>query len=250
VIGIDISSVQIGFGGWGYTPNQIPHSADELIAFHESLKQVDGRPPPVWFTEVIKLLCADGGWEDSIYEECAMRMSPLHFSLPSADSLHLIATVTQVLYEKSEFVPPNFVAIGDSVMQSNPAYGFGATKACVGAITLAGLLAKVRSTDLPSTFARWFFWKQHMRTNWTWDGAKMGDYVFDSTEPCEGEKKEDNPLPTKMMLSWFRICERVGRSVYNHRTLLSHGDRTPQLPRSSCTRECFCIQREVLCPSE
>ena len=72
--------VQIGFGGWGYTSNQIPRSADELIAFHETLRQVDGRPPPVWFTEVIRLLCADGGWEDSIYEECAMRMSPLHFS--------------------------------------------------------------------------------------------------------------------------------------------------------------------------
>ena len=72
--------VQIGFGGWGYTPNQIPHSADELIAFHESLGQVDGRPSPIWFTEVIKLLCADGGWEDSIYEECAMRMSPIYVS--------------------------------------------------------------------------------------------------------------------------------------------------------------------------
>lgn len=80
--------VQIGFGGWGYTPDQIPHSADELIAFHETLGQVDGRPPPLWFTEVIRLLCADGGWEDSIYEECATRMSPLHF--PDSMLAHFI----------------------------------------------------------------------------------------------------------------------------------------------------------------
>jgi len=99
-------------------------------------------------------------------------------------------------------------------MQSNPAYGFGATKACVGAVTLAGLLAKVRSTELPPIFAILFFRKQHMRTNWTWDGSKAADYAFDATEPCEGEKKEDNALPMGMLLSWFRICERVGQLLY------------------------------------
>ena len=89
---------------------------------------MDGRPPPVWFTEIIRLLCADGGWEDSIYEEFAMRIHLPHFSCSNADSFHLAAAVTQALYAKSESVPPNFVAIGDSVMQSNPSYGFGATK--------------------------------------------------------------------------------------------------------------------------
>ena len=208
--------VQIGFGGWGYTPNQIPHSADELIAFHESLEQADGRPSPIWFTEVIKLLCADGGWENSIYEECAMRMSPLHFPCPMQAHIiwHLVANVTQVLYAKSESVPPNFVAIGDSVLQSNPAYGFGATKACVGAVTLAGLLAKIRSTEIPAPFALLFFRKQHMRTGWTWEGAKVADYVFDSTEPCEGEKKDRSALATKTMVSWFRVCEKVGQLLY------------------------------------
>jgi len=111
--------VQIGFGGWGYTPNQIPHSPDKLTIFHESLGQVDGRPPPVWFTEVTRLLCADSGWEDSIYEECAMRMPLPHFPCPNAGSLHLAAPLTQVLYAKSESVPPNFVAIDDSVISTS-----------------------------------------------------------------------------------------------------------------------------------
>jgi hypothetical protein len=206
--------VQIGFGGWGYTSNQIPHSADELIAFHESLGQVDGRPPPIWFTEVIRLLCADGGWEDSIYEECVMRTSLLHLFWPNAGSLHPTATMTQVLYAKSDLVPPNFVAIGDSVMESNPAYGFGATKACVGAVTLAGILAILQTTDIPQAFAKLFFRKQYSRTSWTWDGAKAGDYTFDSTEPCEGEEREDHAQSTKLMLSWFRVCERVSQSLY------------------------------------
>lgn len=147
-------------------------------------------------------------------------LMPAHF--------RLTATMTQVLYTESEAVPPNFIAIGDSVMQSNPAYGFGATKACVGAVTLAGLLAKARSTELPPSFATLFFRKQHKRTRWMWDGAKMSDYLFDSTEPCEGEKKEGNTMvPTKMLLSWFRVCERVGQSVHYSRTfLLSHCYRT------------------------
>jgi len=122
------------------------------------------------------------------------------------------------MYAKSESVPPNFVAIGDSVMQSNPAYGFGATKACVGAVTLAGLLAKIRSTEIPPSFALLFFRKQHMRTSWTWEGSKLSDYVFDSTEPCEGEKKDLGALPTKTMLSWFRVCENVGQSLYIQRS--------------------------------
>ena len=154
---------------------------------------MDGRPPPVWFTEVIGLLCADSGWEDSTYEECAMRMPLPHFPCPNAGSLHLAATVTQVLYAKSESVPPNFVAIDDSVMQSNPAYGFGATKACVGAVTLAGLLAKVRSTDLPPIFAILFFRKQHVRADCTRNGSKAVDYVFDATEPCEARKMRTTP---------------------------------------------------------
>jgi len=53
-----------------------------------------------------------------------------------------------------------------------------------------------------------------MRTSWTWDGSKVADYVFDSTEPCEGERKDLIALSTKTMLSWFRVCEKVGQSLY------------------------------------
>ena len=147
--------------------------------------------------------------------QCVCLHSIFPFPMRAYIIWNLVANVTQVLYAKSEFVPPNFVAIGDSVMQSNPAYGYGATKACVGAVTLAGLLAKIRSSmEIPAPFALLFFRKQHMRTGWTWDGAKMGDYVFDSTEPCEGEKKGHNALPAKLMVSWLRVCEKVGQLLY------------------------------------
>ena len=105
-------------------------------------------------------------------------------------------------------------------MQGNPAYGFGVTKACVGAVTLAGLLGKVRSTELPPSFALLFFRKQYVRTGWTWDDIKLEDYVFDTTEPCEGEKKEDHVLPVKVILSWFRVCERVRQLLYSRIPLL------------------------------
>ena len=59
-----------------------------------------------------------------------------------------------------------------------------------------------------------FFPKPHMQTNWTWDGSKAGNCVFDATEPCEGGKKEESILPMGMLLSWFRICERVGQLIY------------------------------------
>jgi hypothetical protein len=49
-------------------------------------------------------------------------------------------------------VPPSSVAIGDLVMKSNPAYGFGATRACVGVVTFAGLLASIQSTEVPPFF--------------------------------------------------------------------------------------------------
>ena len=103
-------------------------------------------------------------------------------------------------------------------MQSNPAYGFGATKACVGAVTLAGLLAKIRSTEIPAPFALLFFRKQHLRTSWTWDGSMVADYVFDTTEPCEGEKIDRKALPAKTLESWFRVCEKVGQLLYTRET--------------------------------
>ena len=43
------------------------------------------------------------------------------FILVNADTS---ATISWIQYEKAAYVPSNFVAIGDSVMQVNPTFGY------------------------------------------------------------------------------------------------------------------------------
>jgi hypothetical protein len=75
-------------------------------------------------------------------------------------------------HEVAGTLPKNFVALGDAVMRSSPAYGLGVTKGMVGAVTLAGALDRVRGRVLPEKFAETVMTLQDARTGWLWDQAK------------------------------------------------------------------------------
>ena len=82
--------------------------------------------------------------------------------------LSLSDSCTLVEYHKTQDLPHNFVAIGDSIMRSSPVYGLGVAKAYVGAAKLEGIPATTQGPDLPKNFSKTFFQRQHACTAWSW----------------------------------------------------------------------------------
>jgi len=73
-----------------------------------------------------------------------------------------------VEYSKYKDLPDNYIALGDSECQTSPVLGFGCTKSCVSAATLAGMLYETPGPQLPHKFASEYFRKSQLRTSWTW----------------------------------------------------------------------------------
>lgn len=57
-----------------------------------------------------------------------------------------IAPPSRVLYTKARDIPPNFLAIGDSVTALNPIFAQGFTKVCMGSLILDSMLRKLSTT--------------------------------------------------------------------------------------------------------
>jgi len=180
--------IELSFYGWGN--NDIPESFGDLNYYLSTLDA--DQPVPKWIFDLV----------DQLAELKDTMESYGGTKLPGLNWVH---------FERADFVPSNFVAIGDSVMKVNPSFGQGCTKAVVGAIALDGLLRspsmKYRQ-DIPHTFSSKFFKLHYNKIIDAWDGTKPFDYMFETTTPVKGEKLSDEKVNGTLALWLLELCTK------------------------------------------
>jgi hypothetical protein len=90
------------FGAWGATPCHV-HTPQDFKAQLLSMSEKD--PPP---SEVMQML------DTLIEQEAEAPVSVVDLKVPACSFIE---------YHKVKGLPSNFIAIGDSVLQLNPAFG-------------------------------------------------------------------------------------------------------------------------------
>ncbi|KAH8832233.1 hypothetical protein DL96DRAFT_1767043 [Flagelloscypha sp. PMI_526] len=169
---IEDNRLYTGCGLYG-TGRQLPHSISELLDQARLMRTL--RPLPEWFFRLLAQL-----------SELDITIDTLRTSPSSHIQYHLCKSL-----------PPNFIAIGDSVMRVNPIYGQGCSKATIGAVVLHSLLQKC-GTSISSDFSQRFFNVQHVKTEAIWTGTLVADYGQPTTVPCAGDT-----LAKGSALRWF-----------------------------------------------
>jgi len=169
--------INLACGGWGI--DDAPHTLSEAKAYANRIRLA--RPLPHWVIPFIELL-----------EKEKLPAVHLQVRVPPAVYVH---------YEKAEGLPSNFVVMGDAAMHMNPLQGYGVTKACVDAVTLNGILAKLPGNVLPDTLGKKFFKAQANRTSSKWDQTKVEDYAFDTTTAVQGENRDTY----QTWVRWYNI---------------------------------------------
>ncbi|KAH8110545.1 hypothetical protein DFH11DRAFT_1620404 [Phellopilus nigrolimitatus] len=165
--------IRIMFGSRG--DQHLPMEFSEIKDFFDDFS-ADERVPD-WFMDMLDILLE--------YEDLAEASTTKY------------PTLSSVRYERAAYLPHNFVAVGDSVMQVNPTFGQGVSKACAGAIVLDSMLrsrSMANSQKVIPGFGREFFKKLADKTASAWQGTKPIDYLFESTIPAKGEKLSDERL--------------------------------------------------------
>ncbi|KAK0215033.1 hypothetical protein IW262DRAFT_1300269 [Armillaria fumosa] len=145
--------------------SELPQTLEEIKKYTQSM--VVRVPIPPWVFQVLDML-------EEV--EDTMTCSQVPF-----------AGASYIRFDKAVNLPPNWIAIGDSVMKVNPLFGQGIAKALMGATCLNTLLQKRNA--IPKDFSAGFFEMQ---------GNKISpfclDYGYHTTVPVAGEKLAD---------SWF-----------------------------------------------
>ncbi|GJJ12723.1 hypothetical protein Clacol_006967 [Clathrus columnatus] len=164
----DKNTLEILVGGWGVTEEI--SNIDGIRTYISSIKLY--KPHPAWVYKTLDLLEEYGA---------PMRIDKSRLGISAYIQYHLY-----------DYMPSNFIALGDSVVTLNPIRGFGTTKACMGALVLSGFLDKCEpsATDrLPDDFSK-RFWKRHAACiGPNWISYKADDYDYETTTPSKG----DNP---------------------------------------------------------
>ncbi|KAF7794180.1 hypothetical protein EIP86_005311 [Pleurotus ostreatoroseus] len=177
---MDNDTMQLCCGGWGDV--NLPLEADDIEPFVKSLNAHE--PVPSWLVETLQILVSEG--------------SPRFKSLK-------IRPCSNIQYHKVPDLPVNFVAVGDSMLQLNPIYAQGCSKAMMGVTTLNSLLRSshpvVRPGQddlLPTSFSKTYFRAVGHHGQALWDSTKTFDYGFSSTRPVKGES-----LSTGAFARWY-----------------------------------------------
>jgi len=178
----------VSFYGWGNP--EIPENVEDV---KDCLSTIDtDRPVPNWIYDLV----------DQLLKLKDTMVSYGGTKLPGLNWIH---------FERADFVPSNFVAIGDSVMRVNPSFGQGCTKAVVGAITLDSLLRSrgmKNRQDIPNSFSSNFFKLHYNKIADAWEGTKPLDYMFDTTTPGGTEKLSDQRAKGKLALLLIELCTK------------------------------------------
>ncbi|PBK99980.1 hypothetical protein ARMGADRAFT_525668 [Armillaria gallica] len=152
---------------------ELPQTLEEMKNYAQSI--VTRVPIPPWVFQILDML-------EEV--EDTMTCSQVPF-----------AGASYIRFDKAVSLPPNWIAIGDSVMKVNPLFGQGIVKALMGAICLNTLLQKRDATaGIPKDFSAEFFEMQGNKISPFWDADKVWDYGYHTTVPIAGEKLAD---------SWF-----------------------------------------------
>ncbi|KAF7308200.1 hypothetical protein HMN09_00667800 [Mycena chlorophos] len=177
VVSMKEQSTLSAFAGHYGSARAQPSTVEELKAYVEDLHTV--QPIPNWLLQTIDMLHE--------IEDTALV------------SLVKPPPTTYVRYHLANILPANFVALGDSVMTINPAFGEGCTKALRCAMALHKvLLSRNARKTIPESFSADFFREQRVRTEWMWKNTRTQDYAFPTTVPIEGES-----LASGRFMRWY-----------------------------------------------
>ncbi|GJJ09117.1 hypothetical protein Clacol_003339 [Clathrus columnatus] len=159
--------VHLALGSYG--PQKRVESIDDIEDFLEELKPK--RPLPDFIWEMLNTLRNEN--------------APITFMpIKCPQSVY-------IKYHEADYLPSNFVVVGDAITQTNPINGQGCSRALVHSIILNALLERTVITNsngfLPSTFSKQYFIEVKNRTQHTWSTLKSRDYNFPSTIPLPGE---------------------------------------------------------------
>ncbi|KAG8918452.1 hypothetical protein FRC02_002362 [Tulasnella sp. 418] len=160
------NKVLICCGGWGDLPR--PHSIDEIRKY---ILQINPQKPID--PRVFELL--------DFFEEHISELNPTY-----TDASMNACSYIQYHKAADDALPQNFVAMGDSMMQLNPIFGQGVTKATVDALTLDSTLRKTDKSNT-STLPSRFFKRLAGRHEFGWNSTKDSDYGLSFTKPVDGE---------------------------------------------------------------
>ncbi|KAF8914820.1 hypothetical protein CPB85DRAFT_1297187 [Mucidula mucida] len=161
---VEHNQIVICFGGWGM--ERPVHAIDDIK--DHVLGMASDVPIPEWFMTFLDMLKEI---------EDTRTYSPVR--IPPSFFVH---------YEKTAGIPPNFIAIGDSVCRVNSIFGQGCSKALIGAAALNTLLLRIQPSSrgnlLPKNFSRQFFTSQASKIN----------YGNPTTVPIAGERLDSGAL--------------------------------------------------------
>lgn len=154
----------------GYDFRDRIESVEEIQEFVSQLKLK--RPLPEWVNEMLETLRRENVPVSFLYSRCP----------PSV----------YIKYHEADYLPSNFVVVGDALSQTDPVNGQGCSKACANAIVLNSQLHRSVITvnnkpELPATFSKTYFAEVKDRTEHIWNNIKNVDYNFSTTVPLPGE---------------------------------------------------------------
>ncbi|KAK7469990.1 hypothetical protein VKT23_001425 [Stygiomarasmius scandens] len=161
--------VSLTCGSWGVP--DLPEDLDSVRKYLASTKPTKAIPEWIW----------------QFIDMCQQVEDTLEFSkvrAPPSFWTH---------YELANDLPPNWIALGDSVSRVNPVYGQGGCKAMMGIASLNTLLHDLNNKkvySIPTDFSRNFFCTQAEKIKPIWMGNKMIDYAYKTTVPEKGETLE------------------------------------------------------------
>jgi hypothetical protein len=149
--------------------------------------------------------------EEGSYQPALDTLRILEDAFPEASTgssirKHKVTTMHHIRYDLVETLPDNFAAHGDALINLNPVFGQGCTKAAMDATTLdAFLRASPTSREIvPSGFSKKMIVLQTRRNRFMFDSTRWlgwlvlprldiqsadqyADYAHETTVPMEGE---------------------------------------------------------------
>ncbi|KAK0466735.1 uncharacterized protein EV420DRAFT_1635777 [Desarmillaria tabescens] len=172
---------------------ELPRTLEEIKKYTRSIVLRD--PMPEWFLQILDML-------EEVEDTLTCSQVPfrkifrkIQTSITELMDHRRLAGASYTRFDKAVNLPPNWIAIGDSVMKVNPLFGQGIVKALMGAICLNTMLQKRNATvKTPKEFSAEFFEMQGNKISPFWDADKVWDYGYHTTVPIAGEKLAD---------SWF-----------------------------------------------
>lgn len=162
--------LHIACGGYGWSDKI--RSVRDIEEFMKNMNWK--KPKPQWIEELLQTL-----------RQQNVPVSFSHFKYGGS--------VYIKYHEAKNYLPSNFIAVGDAQSQTNPALGQGCSKACAHAIILNSQLHRSienSSGVLSRDFSKKYFLEVKDRTEHIWLNLKNIDYEFNATVPLPSEDLE------------------------------------------------------------